>query len=789
MIYPPDFEERVGFDQLRNRLMTYCISEPGKRQIEKICFSDQYQEITRCLHENYEALQLLQSGKMYATDFFINDQPLVEIISRKGTYLDPGDLLRLARLLESLLRTRKFFLTHNQEYPFLADRASQAEFNASIPAIILQIVGEEGTVRDSASVELALIRKRLNEARALLRDTVQRVFLYALKEGWVPEGAQPTLRNGRLTIPVLTTYKRRVKGFIQDESATGQTTYIEPVQALETGNQIRELELAQQREEIRILTALTDTLRNYLPDLLRAITWMVHLDVLRAKALLAAELRATLPMVHDRPCLKWMEARHPLLVLQARENRSVVPLHTELTDVHRMLLISGPNAGGKSVCLKTVGLLQYMVQCGLMVPASPDSEFGIFTDLFADIGDQQSIENDLSTYSSHLKNMSFFIRHASHRALVLMDELGSGTDPNFGGAIAQAVLHTLLNAGVWGVATTHYYNLKVFAAQAPGIRNGAMRFDEHTLQPLFRLDIGKPGSSFALEIARKTGLPEEVLQQASLIAGKDLMDVDRLLRQLQQDRTRLEQLIEENTKLNQIMRQQREQLQEEAAFLHSRRENILQEARQQALHIIEEANREIEKTIRYIRANQAQRSETRKVRQQLQQMAEKLAVQESDKSAGNQHPLLLQTGDIVRMKGYEGTGEVISVDGNTVTVRFGDLKTRIHISRLEKADHHRPVKREEVSNVVRTVQEKQAQFSGLLDVRGKRVEEVLPLLEQFMDTAVMLGHAEVRILHGKGEGVLRKVIRDRLKTYHGVVSIADAHADKGGAGITVVVLK
>ncbi len=788
MIHPQDFEQRLGFDKIRERLKSFCVAEPGRRLVDRMSFSINHTDLLTELQQVNEALSLLRNGEMYDTSHFLDDEPLLKIIWLKGTFLEAPDLLALAKVLTVLIQNKSHLESRKESVSALYRLVADVVIDKKIPALLMQVVDEDGTVRSSASRELSVIRKNLNEAHQQLRSTLQRIYRHALQQGWVPEGAQPTIRNGRFAIPVHAANKRLLNGIIQDESATGQTVFIEPAEVVEIANLIRELELAERREVIRLLTELTATLHESLPELTRALQLMAKLDFLQAKARLADELDSCLPAVSDRPALQWFNARHPLLMYTLKGKSNVVPLDITLTESEKALLISGPNAGGKSVCLKTVGLLQYMLQCGLLLPVSPDSHFGIFEDVLIDIGDQQSIENDLSTYSSHLKNMALFISRAKENSLVLIDELGSGTDPNFGGAIAQAILHALLRKRVWCIATTHYYNLKVFAGKTPGIRNGAMRFDETTLKPVYVLDIGKPGSSFAMEIAEKTGIPSEVLGEAKMLAGSELLNFDRLLRQLQTDSAKLQQKLAEAEQTSKLLTEEKTMLQQEIESLEFRKRQMLDEARAEARRLLQEANREIEKTIRHIRENQAQKSETKKVRDNLKQIARRIEEKTDEKGTSGKIPESIRPGDYVQLEGQQGSGEVIETDGKTALVRFGELKTRVDIHRLRKTSRIPAINRLSTESRI-PIHEKRLHFNNLLDIRGKRVEEALTMVEQFIDTAILLGQSEVKILHGKGEGILRKAVREKLNTFPQVASVADEHVEQGGAGITVVVLK
>jgi DNA mismatch repair protein MutS2 len=606
-------------------------------------------------------------------------------------------------------------------------------------------------------------------------------------EKWVPEGSLPSIRDGRLAIPVSAEHKRKLRGFILDESATGQTVFIEPVEILESNNEIRELEYAEKREVIRILKELTNSLRIELHILEPAFEFLAQVDFIRAKAKLSREIEADLPMLSDHPELVWYNAKHPLLYLSLKGKRDVIPLTVELSPENPMLLVSGPNAGGKSVCLKTIGLLQYMVQCGLLIPVSDRSRVGIFNRIFLDIGDQQSIENDLSTYSSHLKNMNVFVREATERSLVLMDELGSGTDPNFGGAIAQAILHGLLKKKVWGVATTHYYNLKLFAGQQPGIRNAAMRFDEEKMAPKFMLDIGKPGSSFALEIAKKTGLPEESLAEAEELVGKDLAGFEKLIRTLEKEREDLHVRLVEMGKNEHRMQQSLARYESLSTELEAKKKEIINKAKDEAANLLRQTNREIEKTIRHIRENKAEKKETTRVRNTLKNLAQEVT---KDKDHQTIKVEDIKPGDRVRIIGQESSGIVLQVQGKNASVSFGELKSYVSLSKLEKISgkQERQVNKK-LQSMGMNVLDKRISFSPSLDIRGKRVEEVIPILDPFLDTAILLGHSQLKILHGKGEGVLRKVVREHLKRYKEVASVSDEHVDRGGDGITLVVLK
>lgn len=787
MIYPSEFEIKLGFDQIRTKLKSYCFSNAGADWVDRMQFSNQGEFIKTLLKQNLEFRQILEKGEPFPSRHFFDPTEWLQKIALEGNWLEADEFLNLAYALETIIACKSFLLKAQDIYPELYRLAEPVMITSQLAQAIHTSIDDKAHVRDSASPELGKLRKRLREEQARLRKLAEQIFRTASEEKWVPDGALPTIREGRVVIPIQAEHKRKLKGFILDESATGQTVFLEPTEMLDANNEIRDLEHAEKREVVRILTELTNTFRLQLPVLKTSFQFLAQIDFIRAKARFSVEINADLPILEKQPELVWYNARHPLLYLSLKGKRDVVPLNIELDQQDRMLLVSGPNAGGKSVCLKTVGLLQYMVQCGLLIPVSDRSRVGIFHGIFLDIGDQQSIENDLSTYSSHLRNMNVFMQSATDRSLVLMDELGSGTDPNFGGAIAQAILDALLKKRVWGVATTHYYNLKLFAGQRQGIRNAAMRFDDKNLVPLYMLDIGKPGSSFALEIAHKTGLPKQTLEEAEKLVGKDLAGFETLVRSLEKERQELSEKVKRMERQEGELKQSLHRYQTLSSDLELRKKEIINKAKEDASQLLRDTNREIEKTIRHIRENKAEKKETIKVRRNLEGLTEKV---KSETRKEVKPPVALKEGDRVRIIGQDGSGILLSIQGKNATVQFGELKSITKLDRLEKIT---AAVEKEVATRLRSVginvHEKRASFNSTLDVRGKRVDEVFPLLDQFMDTAILLGQGDLRILHGKGEGVLRKIVRDHLKRYKEVASATDEHVERGGDGITVVVLK
>jgi DNA mismatch repair protein MutS2 len=785
MTFPNELEEKLGFDQIRQMLRTYCSSSASEERVDDIHFLTDAQPIGIALRQTLEFKQILEKSETFPSQHFHNPAEWFKKIFPEGNYLDAHELLDLARSLETIQACKSFLTQTKDSYPELFTLAEPVRLSGKTVGLIYSKIDERAWVKDGASVELTRVRKRLKEEQTGLRKLSDQIFRRAVGEKWVPEGALPTIREGRLVIPLLAEHKKKIRGLILDESATGQTIFMEPAEMLDANNEIRELEHAEKREVIRILKLITGALREQYEELALAFDFLTAIDFVRAKAKLAVAIYSILPRVVDHPALSLLQAKHPLLYLSLKGKREVIPLDIDLEEKSRMLLVSGPNAGGKSVCLKTVGLLQYMMQCGLLVPVSERSIMGIFDSIFLDIGDQQSIENDLSTYSSHLSNMSTFVRQADGRSLVLIDELGSGTDPNFGGAIAEAVLKSLLRKQVWGVATTHYYNLKVFAGQHDGIRNAAMRFDEKNLMPLYVLDIGKPGSSFAIEIARKTGLPPETLREAESLVGKELAGFETLVRKLEQEQRELREKVRGMEKHEAELNQSLHKYTMLSAELEARKKEIIEKAKIEARTLLQDTNREIEKTIRHIRENRAEKKETQRVRKNLQQLSGRITVETRHKST----PSPVEAGDSVRIVGQEGSGVVQMVKDKNAVVQFGEIKSVIDLRKLEKIAPSATHQAVSGGKARFSILEKRAAFKSTLDLRGMRAGEVAPALDQFMDTAILLGVGELRILHGKGAGVLRKVVREQLKQYMQVVSFGDEHIERGGDGITVAILK
>ena len=801
MLYPPNLEQKLGFDRLREWLKEACISPLGRAYVDKVRFSDNFGLVEKLVGQTAEMQRIVQSGGDFPAQNYLDATPYLRRAAVEGTMLVQEEFFDLKTSLNTISGCLRFFANQPPEnYPLLGEYAATIRVERSVTDAIERIIDERGIVRDNASPELAQIRRRLISEQIAVRKKLDGMLRTAKSSGWVADDVSLTIRNGRLVIPIAAEHKRKFKGFIHDESSTGQTVFIEPTDVLEANNAIRELEHEERREINRILIRLTDQLRPYLPELHKAYQFLGLMDFLRAKAKLASQMNAIAPKFENKTMVDWRAARHPLLHLAfQKQGKSVVPLGLELNAKQRILIISGPNAGGKSVSLKTVGLIQYMYQCGLLVPMREDSTMGFFQNIFIDIGDEQSLENDLSTYSSHLTNMRHFLAMANKRTLFLIDEFGTGTEPGLGGAIAEAIMENLTRSGAYGVINTHYTNLKVLADKTEGLVNGAMRFDGEHLEPLYQLEIGKPGSSFAFEIASKIGLPREVVEQAKQKLGAQQVNFEKLLKELDIERR---VFAEKNMELGIKERKLAQQLAEYTArktTLDNSEKQILNEAKQKAKLLLSDTNQRIENTIREIKESQAERESTKKVRAELERFTKKNLKPEPVADLPPKVPVeresgAIEVGSFVKIKGQTAVAEVLALKGKDAEVRIGELKSNIKLNRLEKVSSktYREITGEKKARPAMSgvdLNERQQNFSFNLDIRGKRGEEALGLVDQFVDNAVMLGYDELRIIHGKGDGILRSLVRSQLKGYKQVAAMQDEHADRGGAGVTVVKMR
>ena len=822
MIYPGNFESKIGFTTVRKEINSRCVSTLGQHCCEQMRFSTRLDEVKLWLNQTNEFLSILQSKREFPLNYFFDMRSTLKAIAVPGSHLSEQSLFDLQRSLMTVSEIGRFFERSSEEgthpYPNLSRLAKTMQSFPDIIAETSRILDKNGNIKDNASPLLQDLRRAIASATASINGLLRKVINAGREAGYLDKDTTPSVRDGRLVIPVSPMHKRKLRGIVHDESATGRTIFIEPEEVVETNNRIREAEAEVKREIVRILTEVTNMIRPHAEELLATYRVLGLIDFIRAKAVFAQDVDGQLPHVEKDPHVELYHAVHPALLLSLREQgKEVVPLNIELNHDQRILLISGPNAGGKSVCLKTVGVVQYMMQCGVLPTVYYNSHMGMFGSIFIDIGDQQSIEDDLSTYSSHLQNMKTFLMRGDKRSLVLIDEFGSGTEPQIGGAIAQAILDQLNKNRVMGVITTHYQNLKHFADETAGIVNGAMLYDRQHMKPLFQLSIGYPGSSFAIEIARKTGIPRDVIDKASEIVGSDYINMDRYLLDIVRDRKYWESkrydIHQKEKKLNAIAEQYNERLEK----LNAEYKAILKEARSEALDIIAKSNSQVERTIKDIKQVQAEKEKTRLVRQQLEDFKRRLAQEDDQETLKEIKPLRpvgkppkkekakkshivkkddksrpLQAGDSVLLKGGTSTvGTVISLDEKYAVVAFGSLKTRVETSRLERTMRKAEV-REKPSITKSTaddIRERQLHFKPDIDVRGMRADEAVQAVTYFIDDAIQFSYKTLRILHGTGTGALRDAIRQYLNTVAGVKNYHDEHVQLGGAGITVVNLE
>ena len=857
MIYPDNFEQKIGFNEIRTMLRERCLSTLGKEQVEKMGFSDHAETVNEWLMQVREFRQLISEVEDFPLQYFYDVRESIVRIRIENTHLEENELFDLRRSLSTIESIVKI-LNHSDEddshaevndgwrrekkytYPALHRLAKDVITFPQIIQRIDQILDKYGKIRDNATPELLQIRRELAKTEGSISRTLYSILRSAQSEGVVEKDVTPTLRDGRLVIPVIPTLKKKIKGIVHDESATGKTVFIEPTEVVEANNRVRELEGEERKELIRILTNFTNKVRPYVREMMDSYRFLAKIDLIQAKAKIAEIFKAIEPEVEDHPHIDWIRAIHPLLQISLeKKGEKVVPLDIILTQEKRILIISGPNAGGKSVCLKTVGLLQYMLQCGLSIPVSERSKTGVFQNIMIDIGDEQSLENDLSTYSSHLLNMKNMMRAANNSTIILIDEFGTGTEPGIGGAIAEAVLDKFCKQQAYGVITTHYQNLKHFADSHEGVANGAMLYDRHEMKALFQLAIGRPGSSFAIEIARKIGLPEEVIKEASDIVGSEYIQSDKYLQDIVRDKRYWENKRQSIHQREKDMEKTISKYESDIEKIEKSRKQILAQAKQQAEELLKESNKKIENAIREIRENQAEKEETKRIRQeldafkqemqeidtkdnddkiarkiaQIQQRKERHAKRKAEKAQNQEKAAAalrnaqnksqtesnkeLKEDDTVRIKGLTTVGKIESISGDMATAVFGGMKTKMRLSRLEHAtastEKDKTEERKEnlasygISKETRkTIDAHKSNFHQDLDVRGMRGDEALNAVQHFIDDAILVGMPRVRILHGKGNGILRQLIRQYVSSIPNVVHYADEHVQFGGAGITVV---
>ena len=818
MIYPSNFETKIGFDAIRREVERHCVSALGASNVPRLQFSTRRDEVIRWLEETHEFLSIVQTGREFPLSYYFDLRVVLKEVSTPGTFLSAERLFDLQRLLVTVGQVARFFAANGDEptrYPRLRELTSGLQAFPELSTAIGHVLDKAGNIKDTASPRLQELRVTISRVTGSINGTLRRIIAQGKQDGILENDVQPSLRDGRLVLPVSAMNKRKLHGIVHDESATGKTVFIEPDAIVEANNRIRETEAEIAREIIRILTDVTDLIRPHLDELAAVLETLGRLDFIRAKALFAQDVGGQLCHVDRKPVIEWYTAKHPALMLSLRaQGKEVVPLNINLNKQDRILVISGPNAGGKSVCLKTVGVVQYMMQCGLLPTLMDNSHMGIFKDIFIDIGDQQSIENDLSTYSSHLQNMKLFLSKGGRDTLILIDEMGSGTEPQIGGAIAQSILEQLNEHEVMGVVTTHYQNLKHFADETSGVINGAMLYDRQRMQPLFQLSMGYPGSSFAIEIARKTGLPQQVIDKASEIVGSDYINMDKYLLDIVRDRryweNKRQDIRVKEKKLDQMISDYDERLDR----IRAEHRQIIHEARSEAEEILRSSNAQIEKTIKAIRNEQAEKERTKELRRQLDEFKQRLNAEEPDapqrlkdltpkdkahrklpkkktapKPAAKDRPL--QAGDNVVLKGTTTVGSLISIDEKYALVAFGNIKTRIEADKVERTMRKEKAPKAESLGRSTTdeIRARQLNFKPDIDVRGMRADEALQAITYFIDDAIQFSAQRVRILHGTGTGALKVAIREYLHTISGVKSFRDEHVQFGGAGITVVDLE
>ena len=821
MIYPENFESKIGFDTIRNQCRELCTMRRSAELLDEQGFTTSARTIAtrQALAAEMGSILTMDCGVL--KDEFFDIDTLVEKIRVEGTFLDCEEVMRLGITL-SAAETLVEIIRGAEHFKALNRLSSRVVSLSHLTREIARIIDERGNMRDNASAELAAVRREIRQSEGMVSKRLQSVLQGAKSAGIVDADAMISIRDGRAVIPVAAANKRKLQGFIHDESATGKTFYVEPVEVVELNNKLKELEYAERREVVKILTAFTDLARADVEAVAHSGEFVAQIDMIRAKARWAAENDAVQPIISSGE-LWLVKARHPLLAQTLKRNgRELVPLDARLDNDNRILVISGPNAGGKSVCLKTFGILQYMFQCGFPVTVGQSSEFPVFDKLFIDIGDQQSIENDLSTYSSHLINMKAMLAGADSRSLVLIDEFGTGTEPVIGAAIAEAVLEKLVDSRCFGVITTHYSNIKYYASSTDGIINGAMMFDVQNIRPLFRLETGKPGSSFAIEIARKIGLPEAIIASAREKAGSDHIDIEKQLREIARDKRYWEQKREKIRLTDRKVEELEQNYHEQLAAIREERRAILHEAKTKAKELIAEANRQIEGTIRGIREAQAEREQTRVLRQSFndfkdsvesadavdnneaieRQMArierrrQRREERKAEKQTAKEQPqteikkLPVTVDAMVRLLGHDGVGVVQSLRGKKAQVAFGQMLTTVEVERLEvisSAEYHRATRPQTPRTVFSSdISQRRLNFKTSIDVRGERVVDALERIRDFVDDALMVGVGTVTILHGKGTGALQQEIRRYLRTVPAVQSAVDDHPDRGGSGITIV---
>lgn len=793
MIYPNNLEKKLGFDFIKEKLTSRCLCSLGVEFVNAMKFSNSLEEIERWTSETEEFLYIVKQYDSFPQNNYLNISKEIDKLKIDGYFLSEEELYHVMLYSRTIVRIVQFFeATDQDDFKHLKEILTDFHFDKRIANKIEYIVDGKGILKSSASPALAEIRKQLVQAGTRLRSKVNRLLDGFKQQGFIGDDFLPTIRNGRMVLPVKSEYKRKVPGLIHDESSTGQTTYLEPAGIFDDNNELIELHLQEEREIRRILREITHELAEHLPNFIQSLRILGKFDFLRSKAYLAKELKAVKPFISGEPGLDVYTAYHPLLSYKLGQ-KNVVPLDLKLDRESHILIISGPNAGGKSVCLKTVGLLVYMLQSGLLVPVAENSKMGIFQNLFVDIGDDQSLENDLSTYSSHLKNMKEFIFYATPKSLFLIDEFGTGTDPDYGGALAGAILDELNHTKAFGVITTHYTILKEMGSATPGLINGSMLFNDVELNPLYILSVGKPGNSYAIEIAEKIGLDAKIIKKAKSSLGKEKISYDEALKVLNREKTILETQNREIKKREAELKQNIKDYKDLKEHLDVSKKTVLLEAKKEAKEIIIAANKTIENTIAEIKKSNADKEKLSVKRQELSAIAEKNEIEIktlTKQTEANTGTYKLKEGDIVCIKGQTNTGKIFKINQEKAEVIFGGLKLTTKLSQLVPAaqKHNEIGDFDNRSNVAQNIVQKKASMTMTLDIRGMRVQEALLELEKYFDNVLVTGISEFQVIHGKGNGILKDLTRNYLKEYKQVSALRDEHPDHGGSGVTVVTM-
>lgn len=813
MVYPNNFEEKINFSGIRDVLAEKCLSEAAREKVLDLHFLTDFEELSILLRETAEMMDILKQGDDLPIRRLPDLREVLQRVSVEGMYLEGLHLYQLMSSLEQVKMLRSYVSSyHGVPLPLLKKKVEGLAIFSGLITYIARVVDAHGGILDSASKELAEIRSVMRSEQISISRKLDGILRKAKASGWTEQDMNPAMRDGRLVIPVEAASKRKIAGIVHDESGTGKTAFVEPAEIVEANNKLKDLQAKERREIIKILVEICDGIRPHIEHIIDSLALWSEFDFIRAKAVFARQMDAVLPRLLPYAHVDWKEAVHPLLDMHLqKENKRAVPLDISLKEDARIVLISGPNAGGKSVCLKTLGLLQYMLQVGLLVPMNAESSVGIFEDIFIDIGDEQSIDNDLSTYSSHLKNMKHFLRFGTEKSMVLIDEFGTGTEPQIGGAIAEGILLELNKKQVMGLVSTHYANLKHCAAETEGIVNGAMLYDQHRMQALFRLELGNPGSSFAVEIARKIGLPENIIKEAEQKLGEDTLNFDKYLREIVRDKAywgrKRENIRRQNKQLEHLVERYSDHLQQ----ANKEEKAILAQARVEAAEIIKSANATIERTVRSIKEAKASKEVISSARVGLQQIKDQLSA-DTERSTEKELRKLkkhlkpkgakkqkeedraLRVKDKVRLLKQGGLGEIVEIKGDRLVLALGAMKVQAKLKEVERVSETAFRQQSKMQSIPRKqavladYSKKKLNFKPYIDVRGMRGEEGVQVVSSFLDDALMVGCKEVRILHGTGTGALRLFLRQFMEASEIVRDVRDEHVQQGGAGISVVTL-